>query len=82
MALAPIETVRGRLPLHAGMTPGYSIRARLLLGAALVLVAFMAGAGLAVQRAHADSVRTSASAAGKAPTCCSRAPNSTTAARW
>lgn len=37
--------------------PGYSIRARLLLGAALVLVAFMAGAGLAVQRAHADSVR-------------------------
>jgi len=40
------------------MTPGYSIRARLLLGAALVLVAFMAGAGLAVQRAHADSVRT------------------------
>jgi two-component system sensor histidine kinase PhoQ len=39
------------------MSPGYSIRARLLLGAALVLVAFMAGAGLAVQRAHADSVR-------------------------
>lgn len=39
------------------MTPGYSIRARLLLGAALVLVAFMAGAGIAVQRAHADSVR-------------------------
>jgi two-component system, OmpR family, sensor histidine kinase PhoQ len=39
------------------MTPGYSIRARLFLGAALVLVAFMAGAGLAVQRAHADSVR-------------------------
>jgi two-component system, OmpR family, sensor histidine kinase PhoQ len=39
------------------MTPGYSIRARLLLGAALVLLAFMAGAGLAVQRAHADSVR-------------------------
>jgi two-component system sensor histidine kinase PhoQ len=39
------------------MTPGYSIRARLLLGAALVLVAFMAGAGLAVQRAHSDSVR-------------------------
>jgi two-component system sensor histidine kinase PhoQ len=39
------------------MTAGYSIRARLLLGAALVLVAFMAGAGLAVQRAHADSVR-------------------------
>lgn len=39
------------------MTAGYSIRARLLLGAALVLVAFMALAGLAVQRAHADSVR-------------------------
>jgi len=37
--------------------PGYSIRARLLLGAALVLVAFLVGAGLAVQRAHADSVR-------------------------
>jgi two-component system sensor histidine kinase PhoQ len=39
------------------MKPGYSIRARLLLGAALVLLAFMAGAGIAVQRAHADSVR-------------------------
>ena len=39
------------------MTPGYSIRARLLLGAALVLVAFLAGVGLTVQRAHADSVR-------------------------
>jgi two-component system sensor histidine kinase PhoQ len=39
------------------MTPGYSIRARLLLGAALVMLAFMAGAGLAVQRAHSDSVR-------------------------
>jgi two-component system sensor histidine kinase PhoQ len=34
-----------------------SIRARLVVGAALVLLAFMAGAGLAVQRAHADSVR-------------------------
>ncbi|HSV47785.1 MAG TPA: ATP-binding protein [Ramlibacter sp.] len=34
-----------------------SIRARLILGAALVLVAFMAVAGAAVQRAHADSVR-------------------------
>ena len=34
-----------------------SIRARLMLGATLVLVAFIAGAGLAVQRAHADSVR-------------------------
>jgi two-component system sensor histidine kinase PhoQ len=40
------------------MKPGYSLRARLLLGAAVVLVAFMAGAGIAVQRAHADSVRT------------------------
>lgn len=39
------------------MTSGYSIRARLLLGAALVLIAFVAGVGLAVQRAHADSVR-------------------------
>ena len=37
--------------------PGYSIRARLLLGAALVLVAFLFGAGIAVQRAHAESVR-------------------------
>ena len=35
-----------------------SIRARLVLGAAAVLVAFMAVAGLAVQLAHADSVRT------------------------
>ena len=35
-----------------------SIRARLLLGATVMLVAFLAGAGLAVQRAHADSVRT------------------------
>jgi two-component system sensor histidine kinase PhoQ len=34
-----------------------SIRARLMLGATLVLLAFVAGAGLAVQRAHADSVR-------------------------
>jgi two-component system sensor histidine kinase PhoQ len=34
-----------------------SIRARLILGAAVVLLAFMAVAGLAVQRAHADSVR-------------------------
>jgi two-component system sensor histidine kinase PhoQ len=39
------------------MTPGYSIRARLLLGAALVLVFFLVAAGLAVQRAHAESVR-------------------------
>ena len=39
------------------MNSGYSIRARLFLGAALVLIAFMAGAGLAVQRAHADSVQ-------------------------
>jgi two-component system sensor histidine kinase PhoQ len=35
----------------------FSIRTRLVLGAALVLVAFMAVAGAAVQRAHADSVR-------------------------
>ena len=35
-----------------------SIRARLSLGATLVLVAFVAAAGWAVQRAHADSVRT------------------------
>jgi len=35
-----------------------SIRARLILGATLVLVAFVAAAGWAVQRAHADSVRT------------------------
>lgn len=39
------------------MRAGYSIRSRLLLGAALVLLAFMAGAGLAVQRANAESVR-------------------------
>ena len=39
------------------MTPGYSLRARLLFGAALVLLAFIAAAGVAVQRAHADSVR-------------------------
>lgn len=36
---------------------GRSIRDRLLAGAAIVLVAFMAGAGYAVQRAHAESVR-------------------------
>ena len=35
-----------------------SIRARLILGATLVLVAFVVAAGWAVQRAHADSVRT------------------------
>ncbi len=34
-----------------------SIRARLVLGATLVLAAFVAAAGWAVQRAHADSVR-------------------------
>ncbi|MDB5900517.1 MAG: periplasmic sensor signal transduction histidine kinase [Ramlibacter sp.] len=39
------------------MKPGYSIRARLLLGAALVLLAFIAAAGYVVQRAHSDSVR-------------------------
>ena len=39
------------------MSVGYSIRSRLLLGAALVLLAFLTGAGLAVQRANAESVR-------------------------
>lgn len=34
-----------------------SIRARLVIGAAVVLVTFVAGAGLAVQRAQADSAR-------------------------
>ena len=39
--------------------PGFqgSIRARLIVGATVVLVAFVAAAGWAVQRAHADSVR-------------------------
>jgi len=36
---------------------GWSIRTRLMLGAAVVLLAFLAGAGLALQRAYADSVR-------------------------
>ena len=36
---------------------GRSIRVRLILGATLVLTAFVAAAGWAVQRAHADSVR-------------------------
>lgn len=35
-----------------------SIRARLVWGAALVMLVFLAGAGWAVQQAHADSVRT------------------------
>ncbi len=35
-----------------------SIRGRLTLGATTVLIAFVAGAGWAVQRAHEDSVRT------------------------
>ena len=35
----------------------FSIRARLILGAALVLVAFLTFAGVALQRAHADSVQ-------------------------
>lgn len=39
------------------MKPPLSIRARLGLGAALVLLAFLTGAGWAVQQAHADSVR-------------------------
>jgi two-component system sensor histidine kinase PhoQ len=34
-----------------------SLRARLMLGAALMLVVFLAGAGWAVQRAHEESVR-------------------------
>ena len=34
-----------------------SIRARLIIGATLVLIAFVAGAGWAVQRAHTDSAR-------------------------
>lgn len=34
-----------------------SLRARLMLGAAAMLVVFLAGAGFAVQRAHEDSVR-------------------------
>jgi two-component system sensor histidine kinase PhoQ len=37
---------------------GRSIRVRLILGATLVLTAFVAAAGWAVQRAHTDSVRT------------------------
>lgn len=36
---------------------GHSIRVRLVVGATLVLVAFIAAAGWAVQRAHTDSVR-------------------------
>ncbi|GAB3474887.1 ATP-binding protein [Polaromonas eurypsychrophila] len=39
------------------MKGGISIRVRLLLGAALVLLAFLTGAGLAVQRANAESVQ-------------------------
>jgi two-component system sensor histidine kinase PhoQ len=39
------------------MIVGNSIRSRLLMGAALVLLAFLTGAGLAVQRANAESVR-------------------------
>ena len=39
------------------MRASTSIRARLLLGAALVLLAFLTSAGLAVQRANAESVR-------------------------
>ena len=35
-----------------------SIRARLMLGATAVLIAFVAGVGWAVQKAHEDSVRT------------------------
>jgi two-component system sensor histidine kinase PhoQ len=39
------------------MNPARSIRARLVIGAALVLTGFMAIAGYAVQRAHSDAVR-------------------------
>ena len=39
------------------MSIGNSIRSRLLLGAALVLLAFLTGAGLALQRANAESIR-------------------------
>ena len=39
------------------MKAGITIRVRLLVGAALVLLAFLTGAGLAVQRANAESVR-------------------------
>jgi two-component system, OmpR family, sensor histidine kinase PhoQ len=39
------------------MNPARSIRARLVIGAALVLTGFMAIAGYAVQRAHSDSVQ-------------------------
>ena len=39
------------------MSVGYSIQNRLLLGSALVLLAFLTGAGLAVQQANAESVR-------------------------
>ena len=45
----------------AGVTPmnfgAQSIRTRLMVGAAVVLLAFMAVAGVALQRAHADGVR-------------------------
>lgn len=41
----------------ASRGPGPSIRARLIVGATLVLVGFLAFAGYAVQRAHDDSVR-------------------------
>lgn len=40
------------------MRPDRSLRFRLVLGAALMLLAFLAGVGLAVQRAHTDSSRT------------------------
>ena len=39
------------------MSAAWSIRSRLLLAAAVVLLAFLTGAGLAVQRANAESVR-------------------------
>ena len=45
-AASPLQRILGR-----------SIRARLIVGATLVLIAFVAVAGWAVQRAHTDSVR-------------------------
>jgi two-component system sensor histidine kinase PhoQ len=57
-----VERSRGTRPTFAaGRRHAWwpdSIRARLMLGATAVLIAFVAGAGWAVQRAHEDSVRT------------------------
>ena len=51
------DAARPRLPVHARMKWRGSLRARLMLGAAAMLVVFLAGAGWAVQRAHEESVR-------------------------